>query len=678
MSQKAAKELEQKCINTIRGLAIDAVQKANSGHPGMPMGMADVAFVLWTEFLKHNPANPSWLDRDRFILSAGHGSMLLYSLLHLTGYQLPLEELKQFRQWDSKTPGHPEYGMTEGVETTTGPLGQGLSNGVGFAIAETHLAERINARDISVVDHYTYAIISDGDLMEGVSHESASLAGHLKLGKLIYFYDDNGISIDGSTELAYSEDVKKRFDSYGWQCINIDGHDRDAIRLAINKAREETGRPSLIICKTKIGFGSPNKEGTAETHGAPLGDEEVRLTKEKLGLDPDRSFQIEKDVLDCYRRAEEKGRKLEKKWHQQLDKLSAKYPEKSELFHRYHQKVQNGITDILPEFEADPKGMATRKASGKVLDACMLAIPNMIGGSADLTPSNNTRSGAVEVYSESNRSGRYIHFGVREHAMWGAMNGMALHGGIRPFGGTFLIFSDYCRPSIRLAAFSNIPTIGVFTHDSVGLGEDGPTHQPVEHFASLRAIPNVILLRPCDANETAHAWKVALERVDGPTLIALTRQPVPVLDRSEYASASMLEKGAYIIADSPEGNPDIILIASGSEVQHILEARNILRKQNIKARAVSMPSWELFRSQSLDYRKSVLLDDNIPKISVEAGSSMGWTEWVGDDGVSISLDQFGVSSPYKTIFEQLGFTPENLVEETLELLDNQKVSNSDY
>ncbi|MEX0680411.1 MAG: transketolase [Balneolales bacterium] len=663
--------MQQRCVNTIRGLAMDAVQQAQSGHPGMPMGMADVAFVIWTEFLKHNPSNPQWFDRDRFVLSAGHGSMLLYSLLHLTGYNLSLEQLKLFRQWESKTPGHPEYGVTEGVETTTGPLGQGLSNGVGFAIAESHLASRINTDDISVVDHYTYAIVSDGDLMEGISHEAASLAGHLKLGKLIYFYDDNGITIDGSTQLAFTEDVARRFEAYGWHCMAIDGHDREAIRRATKEAQKEMEKPSLILCKTHIGFGSPNKQDTADSHGAPLGDDEIRMTKEKLGLDPNRVFQIDSEVLSFYRQAGARGKKFEQAWHQKLDQLSARHPEKSELFHRCTQKVQHGIADILPEFEADPAGMATRKASGMVLDACLKALPNMIGGSADLTPSNNTKSGVVGIYSAEDRTGRYIHYGVREHAMWAAMNGIALHGGLRPYGGTFLIFSDYCRPSIRLAALSNIPTIGVFTHDSIGLGEDGPTHQPVEQLASLRAIPNLVVLRPCDANETACAWKVALERTNGPTLLALTRQALPTLDRrSRFASASLLEKGAYILEDAEHGEPDIILIGSGSEVQHIIGARELLQQRQIEARVVSMPSWELFRRQSEAYRASVLSNGNIPRISVEAGSSMGWKEWIGTDGVSISLDQFGASAPCKIIFEKLGYTPENIVEEVTGLLES--------
>ncbi len=669
MVPKRLPELEQKCVNTIRGLAIDSVEEANSGHPGLPMGMADVAFVLWTGFLKHNPAHPDWFDRDRFILSAGHGSMLLYSLLHLTGYQLSLNQLKQFRQWNSKTPGHPEYGLTQGVETTTGPLGQGLANGVGFAIAESHLAAKVNVEKISVVDHFTYAIVSDGDLMEGLSHEAASLAGHLKLGKLICFYDNNSISIDGSTELAYTEDVNKRFEAYGWHCIRIDGHDRDAIRGAIVKAQNEKTKPTLILCKTRIGYGSPSKEGTAASHGAPLGKDEIKLTKEKLGLNPDVKFQVDKDVLDYYRLALKKGKESENSWHQRLDMLSAKYPEKSELFHRHIQKVQNGICDILPVFEPDTKGMATRKASGVVIDACMKAIPNMFGGSADLTPSNNTKSKEVGVFSSDNRTGRYLHYGVREHAMWGAMNGIALHGGVRPFGGTFMIFSDYCRPAIRLAALSNIPTIGIFTHDSVGLGEDGPTHQPVEHLASLRAMPNVVIIRPCDANETAFAWKVALERTDGPTLLALSRQSLPVLDRKTCAPASMLEKGAYILADAENGDPEVILVGSGSEVQFAVEARELLMKKNIQTRVVSMPSWELFRGQSLEYRESILPDGNIAKVSIEAGSSMGWSEWIGDDGVSISLDQFGASAPFQTIYEKLGLTAENIVAEVMDLID---------
>ena len=665
-------DLEQKCINTIRGLSIDGVQQAKSGHPGMPMGMADVAFVLWTEYLCHHPANPQWFNRDRFILSAGHGSMLLYSLLHLTGYPLGIDQLKQFRQWNSKTPGHPEYGHTEGVETTTGPLGQGFANGVGFAIAESHLADVVNTDDMNIVDHFTYVIASDGDLMEGISHEAASLAGHLKLGKLIVYYDDNGISIDGPTDLSFSEDVHKRFEAYGWQCIRINGHNTDEIRRATEQAMATADRPSLILCKTTIGFGSPNKQGSAASHGAPLGEEEVRLTKEHLGLDPDKTFHVDEQVAYFFQKSTEKGAAAEQEWHYTLDKLSAIHPEKSELFHRLAGLTTGDLSGVLPVFPASEKGMATRSASGKIIEALMQNIPCLMGGSADLTPSNNTLTTIHTIYSADNRKGRYIHFGVREHAMWAAMNGMALHGGIRPYGGTFLIFSDYCRPSIRMAALSNLPVIGVFTHDSVGLGEDGPTHQPVEQLASLRAIPNVVVLRPSDANETAFAWKVALERLDGPTLLALTRQNIPVLDRTEYASASGVEKGAYILAEASNGTPDIVFVASGSEVQHALGARKLLEADGILTRVVSMPSWELFRRQSEEYRLGVLGDPSVPKISAEAGLSMGWEEFTGCDGLSISLDQFGTSAPYEIIMEKLGFTSQNFYEEALAVLEQRK------
>lgn len=667
MSQNGSKKLEQKCIHTIRGLAMDAVEKANSGHPGMPMGMADTAFVIWTEIMNHNPANPKWFNRDRFVLSAGHGSMLLYSLLHLTGYGLTLEDIKQFRQWNSKTPGHPEYGHTDGVETTTGPLGQGIANAVGMAMAEAHLSSRINPKGISVIDHYTYAIVSDGDLMEGISHEAASMAGHLKLGKLICYYDDNGITIDGPTNLSFSEDVAKRFEAYGWQCIAIDGHDTDAVRKATKEAKDDTNRPSLILCKTEIGYGSPNKQGSASSHGAPLGSDEIKLTKEKLGLDPDKSFQIDNDVRDYFLQVLEKGEKREKKWQQTLDEFEAQYPEKSKQFNHCVQQRHNDIIDILPEFDADEKGMATRKASGLVLDACMEHIPNLIGGSADLTPSNNTQTSHGGVYSSENYSGRYIHYGIREHAMWGAMNGMALHGCLRPYGGTFMIFSDYCRPSIRLAALSGIPVIGVFTHDSIGLGEDGPTHQPVEQLSSLRAIPNLVLIRPCDANETSFAWKVALEREDGPTLLALSRQNLPIFDRTKYASACMLEKGAYILKEADNEKPDLILIATGSEVQYALKAGQLLKKKSINARVVSMPSWELFRQQEKAYKESVLLK-GIPKISIEAGTSAGWHEWIGPDGLAISLERFGASAPFEKIYSEFGFSPEKIADKAEKLL----------
>jgi transketolase len=539
-------QLAQRCVNTLRTLSMDAVQQANSGHPGMPMGMADVAYVLWTKFLKHNPQNPRWSDRDRFILSAGHGSMLLYSLLHLTGYDLSLDELKNFRQLGSITPGHPEFGMTPGVETTTGPLGQGFATGVGMAMAEEFLAETFNKKDHKIVDHYTYAIVSDGDLMEGISHEAASMAGHLKLNKLIYLYDSNRISIDGSTDLAFTDDSVKRFESYGWDVQTIDGHNREEIEQAILKA-QKTETPSLIECKTHIGFGSPNKEGTAASHGAPLGEDEVRLSKEKLGMDPDKSFYIEEDVLQEFRKAANTGKKLEDEWKELLSDYEKVYPVDGVTFKEYVSRtLPDNWDEILPNFEADEKGLATRKSSGKVINELSKHIFNLLGGSADLTGSNNTELEGKGIFQPGNYSGLNIHYGVREHAMGAAMNGMALHGGVIPFGGTFLVFSDYNKPAIRIAGLSKIPSIFVFTHDSIGLGEDGPTHQPIEHLASLRATPNVNVLRPADANETAYAWKAAIEKSDGPSLLVLTRQNLPTLDRSVYSAAAGTEKGAYI------------------------------------------------------------------------------------------------------------------------------------
>jgi transketolase len=665
-------ELDQLCVNTIRTLAIDSVQKANSGHPGMPMGMADAAYVLWTQFLRYNPKNPDWFNRDRFVLSAGHGSMLLYALLHLTGYDLPLEQLKQFRQWDSQTPGHPEHGLTPGVETTTGPLGQGFANGVGMAIAEAFLAETFNRPGHEIVNHYTYAIVSDGDLMEGISHEAASLAGHMKLGKIIYLYDDNHISIDGSTDLAFTEDRMQRFEAYDWHTQQIDGHDRAAVAEAIKAAQAVTDKPSIIACRTTIGYGSPNKANTAGVHGSPLGPEEVRLTKQAYGWDPDREFYIPDEALAQFRKAVDKGAKLQEEWKAKLEAYAKTYSKEVGEFRRAMSgELPEGWEDALPTFPPGD-GVATRKASGQILNAIAPVIPNLIGGSADLTPSNNTYLKDYPVFANDTFAGRNFHFGVREHGMVGILNGMVLHGGVIPYGGTFLVFSDYCRPAIRLAALSHIPSIFVFTHDSIGLGEDGPTHQPVEHLASLRAIPNLIIIRPADANETVQAWKVALEKRDGPVAILLTRQGLPVFDRTKMSDASGLEKGAYVLVDTDKVYPDVILIGTGSEVQLAVKAYDELAQQGIGARVVSMPSWELFKKQTDEYRNAVLPPSVKARVAIEAGVAMGWEQWIGPQGLVIGLDRFGASAPYKIIHQQLGFTTENLVLRALEAIDKSK------
>jgi transketolase len=640
---------------------MDGVQKANSGHPGMPMGMADVAFVLWTEFLKHNPAQPNWLNRDRFILSAGHGSMLLYSLLHLTGYNLPLDELKSFRQWGSKTPGHPEVGLTPGVEMTTGPLGQGFATGVGMAIAALHLGAKVNTPSHKIVDHKVYAIVSDGDLMEGVSQEAASIAGHLKLNNLIYFYDDNGITIDGSTDLTFSEDVQARFRAYGWATLQVNGHDRNAIREAIIQANEEKDRPVLIACKTRIGFGSPTKEGTSEVHGAPLGTEEVANTKKVFEL-PNEPFFIDSEVLTHFRKCLEKGSAWQAQWDTSVSALAEVAPDRiAELQSAISGRASVNIDALLPKFPENPKGLATRKSSNMVLDAVAPNIPGIMGGSADLGASNLTEFKGSQAFTAENRAGNYINYGIREHAMGSIMNGLSLHGSVKPFGGTFLIFSDYCRPAIRLAAIMHQPVVYVFTHDSIGLGEDGPTHQPVEHLAALRAIPNTIVIRPADGNETAAAWKVALTHTDGPVLLALTRQNLPEIARTEKNPASLLEKGAYILADAPDAKPQAIIIATGSEVSVGYQAWQRLTEAGRSVRLVSMPSWELFKRQSSDYQASVLPPDVKNRVSVEAGSSMGWHQWVGDQGKIISLDHFGLSAPYQKLFEEFGITPEAII-----------------
>jgi transketolase len=659
--------------NAIRALAMDAVEQAKSGHPGMPMGMADAAYVLWTQFLRHSPGNPDWPDRDRFVLSAGHGSMLLYSLLHLTGYDLPLEQLKQFRQWGSLTPGHPEYGLTPGVETTTGPLGQGFANGVGMAIAEAFLAATFNRPGHEIVNHYTYAICSDGDLMEGISHEAASMAGHMKLGKLIYLYDDNHISIDGSTDLAYTEDRIKRFEAYHWHTQQIDGHDRTAVAGAIKAAQAVTDMPSIIACRTTIGYGSPNRANTAKAHGEALGVDEVKLTKQAFGWNPDQEFYIPDEALAHFRQAVERGAQWEAEWRDKLEAYAKAYPQEAEQFQRaLSGELPEGWEEALPVFPADAKGMATRAASGQVLNAIAPIIPTLIGGSADLAPSNNTMLKGYPVFANDSFAGRNFHFGVREHGMAAALNGMAVHGGVIPYGGTFLIFSDYARPAIRLAALSHFPTIFVFTHDSIGLGEDGPTHQPIEHLAALRAIPNLPVIRPADANETSQAWKVALEKRDGPVLLALTRQNLPVYDRSKMGDAADLAKGAYVLLDAGRVYPDVILIATGSEVQLAVEAHAKLAEQGIAARVVSMPSWELFEKQPDEYRDSVLPPTVKARVAIEAAVPLGWERWVGALGAVIGLNHFGASAPYKAIYQHFGFTTDNVVLRALETIDKSK------
>ena len=663
-------DIDQLCVNVIRGLAMDAVQKANSGHPGMPMGAADMAYVLWTRFLRHNPRNPQWPNRDRFILSAGHGSMLLYALLHLTGYDVSMEDLKQFRQWGSKTPGHPEYDLEMGVELTTGPLGQGFGTGVGMAIAERWLAHRFNRPGFPVVDHYIYAIVSDGDLMEGISHEAASLAGHLGLGRLIYLYDDNHISIDGPTDLAFSEDVARRFTAYGWHVERVNGHDREAIAQAIAAARRETDRPSLIIARTHIAYGSPHKQDTAAAHGAPLGEEEVRLTKERLGLPPEETFWVPDEVYAHMRQAVERGQQWEREWQEMFERYRAEYPDLAEEFERaLRGELPEGWDADLPTFEAG-QNIATRKASGVVLNALAPRVPNLIGGSADLTPSNNTYLKDYGDMSRSNPAARNIHYGVREHAMAAALNGMTLHGGVIAYGGTFLVFSDYMRPAIRLAALMNIPTIFVFTHDSLWIGEDGPTHQPVEHLPSLRAMPNLTVIRPSDANEVVEAWRYALtHRRQGPIALLFTRQGVPVLDRSRLAPASGLHRGAYVLAEAEGGKPEIILLASGSEVHLVVAAWERLQEEGIPTRVVAMPSWEIFERQSAEYQQAVLPPDVTKRLAVEAAAPLGWERYVGTEGAVMGVDRFGASAPYKVLMEKYGFTVDSIISRAKALLE---------
>jgi len=661
-------QLLHKAANTIRGLTIDAIQKANSGHPGLPLGMADAAVVLWMRHLKHNPADPLWPDRDRFVLSGGHGSMLLYSLLHLTGYDLPMSELQAFRQWGSKTPGHPEYGHTPGVETTTGPLGQGISNAVGMAIAERKLATQFNRPDFGIVDHFTFVMAGDGDMMEGVSHEACSLAGHLQLSKLIMLYDDNHISIDGPTDLSFTEDRLARFAAYGWHVQQVDGHDMHEVDAAITAAKAETTRPSIIACRTIIGFGSPHRAGTARVHGEPLGDEEAKLTKRNLGWPEDKTFYVPADVRDFMASAKSTGEKQQAAWQEQFAAFQRQHADLAgELKRMLGGDLPDGWDAELPQFPTD-RPLATRAASGAFLNAAVPRIPQLIGGSADLTPSNNTLPKGEKEIAPGDFSGRYLHYGVREHAMGAIMNGLALHGGFIPYGGTFLVFSDYMRGSIRLAALMGAKVVYVFTHDSIGLGEDGPTHQAVEHLAALRAMPNLVVLRPADATETVEAWRAALEVVNGPTALALTRQKLPVLDRTDgrLAPAAGVRRGGYVLIDAAD--PQVILIGSGSEVHIALEAQAALAKNNVAARVVSMPSTELFDRQPEDYRQSVLPDGIRARVAVEAAVPLGWHKYTGNAGEVIGLERFGASAPYQRIYRELGITAEAVVAAALRSL----------
>ncbi len=654
-------ELDELCIQTIRFLSMEAVQKANSGHPGMPMGMAPAAYVLWTKYMKYNPANPKWHNRDRFVLSAGHGSALLYSLLHLAGYDLSLDELKNFRQWGSKTPGHPEYDPQLGVEVTTGPLGQGISNAVGMAIAQKYLAGYFNREGFPVIDYKIYVIASDGDLQEGVASETCSLAGHLGLDNLIVVYDDNRISIDGSTELSFTEDRAKRFEAYGWnvQTVGGDGNDMAAFEKALKSAEKEKHRPTLIKLRTHIAFGSPNKQDTAGAHGAPLGDDEIKLIKENYGWDPEKNFHVPEGVSAYMREIAEKGAKMEDAWNKMFADYTEAHPDLAGQFRNAAEgKLGVNIDKLLPKFEAG-SSVATRKASGAVLDALMPKLPLIMGGSADLTPSNNTHFAGAKDFQKDARDGRYLRFGIREHAMGAIMNGISVSGLLRAYGGTFLVFSDYMRGAVRVAALSKYPSMFVFTHDSIGVGEDGPTHQPVEHMAALRAIPNLLVFRPADANETAQAWKYALERRDGPAALLLTRQGLTVLDQEKYGPATNVSKGAYVLVAADK--PDVLLLASGSEVGLAVEAAEKLSAEGISAQVVSMPCWELFEKQSRKYKDSVIPPQIKARVGIEAGVELGWSKWLGEKGIFIGMSSFGASAPAKICFEKFGITVENII-----------------
>lgn len=670
-SGSTATQLDTLCINTIRCLSADAVEKAKSGHPGAPMGMAPMAYVLWSRFLKHNPADPSWPDRDRFVLSAGHASMLLYSLLHLTGYGVSLDDIKNFRQWGSQTPGHPEYGHTPGVETTTGPLGQGFATAVGMAMAERFMGARFNRPDVELVNHFTYVICGDGDLMEGISYEAASLAGHHQLGKLICLYDDNRITIDGKTDLSFSENVAARFESMGWHVQRVTNGDEDlnAIETAVRQAQDEKSKPSLVIVRTTIGYGAPNKKNSHSSHGAPLGADEVKLAKKALDWPQDSSFHIPDEAREEFGKALNKGREAQDRWQKLKSGYAAKYAAEAQEFDAWlSRKKPQGWTKSITAFKPEDGAMATRAASSKVLNAAAAVLPNFLSGSADLSESVNTTIKGAGAFSVQNPTGRNVHYGVREHAMGAIANGMTLHGGPINACGTFLIFSDYMKPSIRLAALMKIPTIFLFSHDSVGLGEDGPTHQPIEQLAGLRAIPNLVVLRPADANETRAAWVHALDRVAGPCAIVLTRQNVPFL-AGAAASPDGVSRGAYILEKESKSSPDLILLATGSEVHIASAARKILESKGVATRVVSMPSWELFRAQSAEYRESVLPREATHRVAVEAASHQGWHEWVGSNGTIVGMTGFGASAPSPTALENFGFTAQNVVDHALRALD---------
>lgn len=673
MSSLQGPARDQHLVDAIRVLSMDAVQKANSGHPGAPMGLAPLGYEVWTRHMRHNPLDPSWPDRDRFVLSLGHASMLIYSLLHITGYDLTLEDIKAFRQWGSRTPGHPEYGHTPGVETTTGPLGQGVANSVGMALAERWLADRFNKPGHEIVDHFTYVFCSDGDLMEGISHEAAEFAGHQKLGKLIWIYDDNQISIEGGTDLAMSTDQAQRFQSYGWHVLKVDdGNDREAMDRALQAARANTDQPTIIILRTQIAFGSPNKAGSEKSHGAPLGEDEIKGTKENLGYPSLEPFYVEPEALAwCQEECQIRGRKLQEDWEERLAAYQEAFPEEAAEF----EAMMAG--DLPEDWDADvpdlvelEKDQATRVSSGTVLQALAGRVPNMVGGSADLAGSNKTDIKTSSSLLPPNPGGRIIHFGVREHAMASMLNGMALHGGIRPFAGTFLVFSDYMRPAIRMAALMEIAVTYVFTHDSIGLGEDGPTHQPIEHLLSLRAIPNVLDLRPGDPAETAVAWKVAVEQTDRPAFLSLTRQGIPCLDRTHPEGAEALRRGGYVLQDASNGTPDLILIASGSELHMAVKAREILEAEGVATRVVSLPSWSLFLHQDQGYRDEVLPPSVSARVSVEAGTTMGWDRWVGPGGAMVGVDHFGASAPWSVLFQKFGITPERVVEAARGILES--------
>src|SRR3954466_9138298 len=670
-TSEARQSIDDLCINAIRVLSMDAVQKADSGHPGTPMALAPLAYMLWTRHLRYDPVDPTWLNRDRFVLSAGHASMLIYSVLYLTGYDLTLDDIKQFRQWESKTPGHPEYGYTPGIETTTGPLGQGIGNAVGMAVGEAHMAAVFN-RDQKIFDHNVYFIASDGDMMEGVSHEAASFAGHAKLGKLIGFYDDNHITIEGDTALTFSDDTARRFEAYGWHVQHVgDANDLEALSRATDAAKAETSKPSLIVVRSHIGFGSPNKHDTAEAHGSPLGKEEIALTKKALGYPSDEPFYVAPEALRAWREAAKQRAKSHDEWNRTYDAFKRANPAlEKELQRRLAGDLPDGWEESLPVFTAKDGNVASRAASGVVINAIAKKIPELMGGSADLASSTNTIIKGEPSFSAENYAGRNFHFGIREHGMGSIMNGMSLTGGIIPYGATFLIFSDYMRPTIRLASFMKRHVIYVYTHDSIGLGEDGPTHQPIEQLSTLRAIPDMTVIRPADASETAEAWRAALKHTKGPVALVLTRQKLSFIDRTKYGAASGLARGAYVLADAPGGSPEVVLMSSGSEVALVLDAQKKLETDGIRARAVSVPSMEIFARQDQGYRDSVL-PKGVKRIAMEAAHPMSWYRWVGDDGVILGIERFGASAPAATIYTHLGITVDRLVETAKTLVGNR-------